>query len=157
MLLGFLGLGSAWLVSVAWIAAPHRLALLSTAIVCIAGAGGLIRLPRAIPPKVATELILTGRRIGSEEAHRLGLINHLVAKDQVMVKAKEVAAELGAKPPIAMRLNKQRFRELTEASFRDAEQAGMRIQSEAFESGEPQEMMRRFFEVRAERKQPGPR
>jgi enoyl-CoA hydratase/carnithine racemase len=99
------------------------------------------------------EMVLTGRLLDGEEAYRLGLINHLVAQDQVMAKAKEVAAELGAKPPIAMRLNKQRFRELTEAGFVDAEQAGMRIQSEAFDSGEPQEMMRRFFEVRAERKQ----
>jgi enoyl-CoA hydratase/carnithine racemase len=98
------------------------------------------------------EMVLTGRLLDGEEAYRLGLINHLVAKDQVMAKSKEVAAELGAKPPTAMRLNKQRFRELTEASFLDAEQAGMRIQSEAFESGEPQEMMRRFFQVRAERK-----
>jgi enoyl-CoA hydratase/carnithine racemase len=70
-----------------------------------------------------------------------------------MAKAREVAAQLAAKPPVAMRLNKQRFRELTEADFLDAEQAGARIQSEAFASGEPQQMMRRFFEVRAERKQ----
>lgn len=41
LLLGSLGLSSAWLVAVAWIAAPHRLALLITAVVCLLGAGGL--------------------------------------------------------------------------------------------------------------------
>lgn len=41
VLLGSLGLGSAWLVAVAWIAAPHRLALMITAVVCLLGAGGL--------------------------------------------------------------------------------------------------------------------
>ena len=41
VLLGSLGLGSAWLVTVAWIAAPHRLALLVAAVVCLVGAGGL--------------------------------------------------------------------------------------------------------------------
>jgi mercuric ion transport protein len=41
VLLGSLGLGSAWLVAVAWIAAPHRLALFVAAVVCLVGAGGL--------------------------------------------------------------------------------------------------------------------
>jgi mercuric ion transport protein len=37
LLLGSLGLGSAWLVAVAWLAAPHRVVLLSAAIVCLVG------------------------------------------------------------------------------------------------------------------------
>ena len=41
VLLGSLGLSSAWLVAVAWIAAPHRLGLLIAAVVCLVGAGGL--------------------------------------------------------------------------------------------------------------------
>ena len=40
LLLGSLGLGSAWLVAVAWLAAPHRIALLTAAIVCLVGGGG---------------------------------------------------------------------------------------------------------------------
>lgn len=41
LLLGSLGLGSAWLVTVAWIAAPHRLALLAAAASCLIVAGGI--------------------------------------------------------------------------------------------------------------------
>ena len=41
LLLGSLGLGSAWLVAVAWLAAPHRIALLIAAVVCLLGAGGM--------------------------------------------------------------------------------------------------------------------
>jgi mercuric ion transport protein len=41
LLSGSLGLGSAWLVTVAWIAAPHRLALLAIAIICLASGGGV--------------------------------------------------------------------------------------------------------------------
>jgi enoyl-CoA hydratase/carnithine racemase len=98
------------------------------------------------------EMVLTGQLLDGDECHRIGLINYLVPKDQVMTRAREVAAQLAAKPPVAMRLNKQRFRELTETGFLDAEQAGARIQSEAFASGEPRAMMEQFFAVRAERK-----
>ena len=42
LLLGSLGLGSAWLVTVAWIAAPHRLALLALAVGCLAAGGVLL-------------------------------------------------------------------------------------------------------------------
>lgn len=42
LLLGSLGLGSAWLVAVAWLAAPHRLALLAIAVTSLVGAGGLL-------------------------------------------------------------------------------------------------------------------
>lgn len=41
-LLGSVGLGSAWLIAVAWLAAPHRLVLLGLAIVCLGGAGGFL-------------------------------------------------------------------------------------------------------------------
>jgi mercuric ion transport protein len=41
LLLGSLGLGSAWLVTVAWLAAPHRLALLAVAVVCLVSGGGV--------------------------------------------------------------------------------------------------------------------
>jgi|SRR5271154_3684905 len=41
ILLGSLGLGSAWLVTVAWLAAPHRIALLIAAVACLVGAGAV--------------------------------------------------------------------------------------------------------------------
>lgn len=42
LLLGSLGLGSAWLLTVAWFAAPHRIALLAVAIVCLASGAGVL-------------------------------------------------------------------------------------------------------------------
>jgi mercuric ion transport protein len=56
ILLGSLGLSSAWLVAVAWIAAPHRLAFLIAAVICLMGAGGLFvwrRRAAACTPGVA--------------------------------------------------------------------------------------------------------
>ncbi|HZS82539.1 MAG TPA: enoyl-CoA hydratase/isomerase family protein [Stellaceae bacterium] len=101
------------------------------------------------------ELTLTGRLMPAEECLACGLLNHLVPRQEVMAKAREVAALLAAKPPIAMRLNKQRFREMTEAGFRDAIEAGRRIQREAYESGEPQAWMESFFAKRTRRNAPG--
>ena len=98
------------------------------------------------------ELTLTGRMMDADECHRIGLIHHLVDEGAVMVKAREVASELAAKPPIAMRLNKQRFRQVTEPGFRDAIAAGIPIQRESYGSGEPARMMEAFFRERAARK-----
>jgi enoyl-CoA hydratase/carnithine racemase len=97
------------------------------------------------------ELTLTGRMMDAEECYRLGLIHHLVGEDGVMSKARQIAQELAAKPPIAMRLNKQRFRAVTEAGFRDAIAAGIPIQRESYASGEPARMMEIFFRERAAR------
>ena len=98
------------------------------------------------------ELTLTGRMMDAEECHRLGLIHHLVDEADVLRKAQEIGRELAAKPPIAMRLNKQRFRAVTEPGFRDAIAAGIPIQRESYASGEPARMMEAFFRERAARK-----
>ena len=97
------------------------------------------------------ELTLTGRLLEGEECHRLGLINRLVAAEQVLPAALALATDLASKPPVAMRLNKQRFRELTEASFREALEAGARIQAEAYGTGEPARMMEAFLARRGQK------
>jgi enoyl-CoA hydratase len=95
------------------------------------------------------DLTLTGRMMDAEECVRIGLINRVVPEAEVMAASLALAEELAAKPPVAMRLNKQRFREVTEAGFRDCLEAGMRIQREAFSTGEPARMMEEFFAARA--------
>lgn len=99
------------------------------------------------------EMVLAGRMMDAEEAHAIGLIHHLVSGyDEVMPKAREVAAMLADKPPIAMRLTKRRFREATQDAYEEAFAAGAAIQNEAYASGEPQESMRRFFAERQARR-----
>lgn len=98
------------------------------------------------------ELTLTGRMISAEECHRVGLISELVSADRVLPRALELARELARKPPVAMRLNKARFREVTEPGFVDALRAGEVMQKESYGSGEPARMMEEFFRQRAARK-----
>lgn len=100
------------------------------------------------------DLTLTGRMMDAEECHRIGLINRLVPQDRVMEEAMALARELATKPPVAMRLNRQRLREMTEAGFRDCLAAGIRIQRESFASGEPTRMMNEFLALRAARARP---
>ncbi len=98
------------------------------------------------------DLTLTGRMMDAEECFRIGVINRLVPQAQVMAAALELATELAGKPPVAMRLNRARFREVTEAGFRDCLAAGIRNQREAYATGEPARMMEEFLAKRAAKK-----
>jgi enoyl-CoA hydratase/carnithine racemase len=98
------------------------------------------------------DLTLTGRMMDADECFRIGLINRIVPQEQVMEAALALATELASKPPVAMRLNKARFREVTEASFRECLAAGIRNQREAYATGEPARMMEEFLAKRAARK-----
>lgn len=98
------------------------------------------------------DLTLSGRMMDAEEAYRIGLINRIVPRERVMAEAMALAQELAEKPPVAMRLNKARFREVTEAGFRDCLAAGVRNQRIAYATGEPARMMEQFLAIRAARK-----
>ena len=95
------------------------------------------------------DLTLTGRMMNADECVAIGIINRLVPSEDVLPTAVALAEELATKPPVAMRLNKARFREVTEFGFRDCLDAGMRVQRESFASGEPARMMEKFFAERA--------
>ncbi|MDB5714818.1 MAG: enoyl-CoA hydratase [Sphingomonadales bacterium] len=68
-----------------------------------AGAGGVHRLPRALPRNVALELVMTGNSLGAERAYALGLINRLVPSDAVIAEARQLAGEIATNAPISVR------------------------------------------------------
>lgn len=94
------------------------------------------------------ELTLTGRLMEADESHRLGLIHHIVPKEDVLARAIAIANELGSKPPVAMALDKARFREMTEPSFRETIEAAVRAHRTSYESNEPQRMVEAFYRTR---------
>ncbi len=69
-------------------------------------AGGLQRLPRAIGPKRALGMILTGRRVSAQEGYELGFVNEVVPGEQLMAKANEWAEQILSCSPLSIRASK---------------------------------------------------
>lgn len=65
--------------------------------------GGTVRLPRLIGLSHALDLILTGRPVGADEAHRIGLVNRVAPKGQALAVALDLARSLSALPQRCMR------------------------------------------------------
>lgn len=72
----------------------------------IAGAGGLLRMPRHIPLKVVMNLILTGESMSAADALRWGLINQVVPHDQLLPAAIAVAEKICESSPVAISASK---------------------------------------------------
>jgi crotonobetainyl-CoA hydratase len=72
----------------------------------IAGAGGLLRLPRQLPLKVAMEVILTGRPMSPVEAKEWGVVNRVVPHELLLDMAIELANEIIANAPVAVSVSK---------------------------------------------------
>lgn len=69
----------------------------------VAAAGGLARLPRAVPRNLALEMIATGAAITAERALAAGLVNHLVEPGTARAKALEIAEAVARNAPVAVR------------------------------------------------------
>src|SRR4051794_24597586 len=62
-----------------------------------------------VSPKVAMELMLSGRRVPAAEAHRLGLVSRVLPADSFDSEVEDVVGSLARKPPVAVRLGKAAF------------------------------------------------
>jgi crotonobetainyl-CoA hydratase len=72
----------------------------------VADAGGVLRLPKRLPRAVALEMLLTGRRMGADEAARWGVVNRVAEPGAAMVAAREMAEEILQGAPLAIRATK---------------------------------------------------
>jgi crotonobetainyl-CoA hydratase len=71
---------------------------------------GTIKLRRRIPYHVAVEFLMTGRWMDAAEAKHWGLANHVVPRGAALTKAREIAAQLVAGPPLLFPAIKQLLR-----------------------------------------------
>ena len=74
------------------------------------GFGMSVTLPRVVGMQQAQLLFFTGRRIGGEEAHRIGLADLLVPQDQVRAQAQALAREIAVSAPIAVQSTRATLR-----------------------------------------------
>jgi enoyl-CoA hydratase len=93
----------------------------------VAGAGGLFRLPQALPRNIAFELGLTGDPISAERAYHFGLVNELCEPGQALDTALALAERVAANAPIAVRETLRLMKELPgldeETGFRESGKA----------------------------------
>jgi acetyl-CoA C-acetyltransferase len=87
--------------------ATARFALSEVRVGLVAGAGGLVRLPRTIPPKIAADMILTGRRITAAEALSYGLVSRVVEAGDAVDGARALASEILDGSPTSVRVSLQ--------------------------------------------------
>jgi crotonobetainyl-CoA hydratase len=73
----------------------------------VAAAGGLLRLHRQIPPKVAAEAVFTGEPLSAVTALHWGLVNHVVPPGEVLATALVLAEKIAANAPLAVRASKR--------------------------------------------------
>ena len=95
----------------------------------VAGAGGLIRMPKRLPMAVALELAMTGDPIDAERARALGLVNAVVPADALLEEALALAGRIAANAPLAVRFSKMVMKRAAEVPESD----GWRINAEAVE------------------------
>jgi len=79
-----------------------------------------LKLPRRVPYHVAMELLLTGRWMDAIEAHHWGLVNETLPKDQLIVRANELADTLADGPPLVYAAIKEVLRETEGLAFQTA-------------------------------------
>ncbi len=68
----------------------------------IAGYGGSQRLPRQVGKGLAMQMLLTGEPISAQEAHRIGLVNEVVAQPELIPRAEAIAQKIIANAPLAV-------------------------------------------------------
>ncbi|HLI64777.1 MAG TPA: enoyl-CoA hydratase-related protein [Caulobacteraceae bacterium] len=110
--------------------------------------GGTWFLPRLIGWSKAAELIFTGRTLSAEQTVAMGLASEVVDDDQIMVRAREIAAEIAACAPLAVQASKRMMRMGLNETFNDHVHHVFLQLLPLFRSQDAAEGMRAFMEKR---------
>lgn len=112
------------------------------------GAGGTQRLTRTVGKALAMEMTLLGRRLKADEALQYGLVNKVVAKEQCLTEAIEIATRVAAQPPVAVRLTKKMVNRALEVPLSEGLAEERRHFYSLFNTDDQKEGMQAFMEKR---------
>jgi enoyl-CoA hydratase len=114
----------------------------------IPGAGGTQRLTRTLGKFLATDLVLTGRMIGAEEALRHGLAARIVPQEIIVEEAVRLGKDIAQKAPLSVRLAKEAIRHAFEGRVDDGIELERKLFYMLFASADAHEGMHAFLEKR---------
>ncbi|HZM81883.1 MAG TPA: crotonase/enoyl-CoA hydratase family protein [Candidatus Limnocylindrales bacterium] len=110
--------------------------------------GSAVRLPRQIPYTIAADILLTGRHLTAQEAHRIGLIGHVVPDGQALSVARGLAEQVAANGPLAVQAILRTIRETEGMAENEAFKLEAALGMRVFQSEDAKEGPRAFKEKR---------
>ena len=114
----------------------------------VAGAGGLLRLPKRIPYHLAMEIALSGEHFPAARLHQAGLVNAVVPAGQALSTAKELAARIALGGPLALTATKRVIAESADWPAAEAFRRQGEIITPVFTSADAREGALAFAEKR---------
>lgn len=106
-------------------------------------------LPRLVGPSVALDLLMSSRRVGGEEAYRLGLANYLVDTDELLGFCRRYIEDLAARcSPSSIAVMKRQVHEQFHAGLGDAERASQKLMVDSFGRPDFTEGVQSFIQKR---------
>jgi len=114
----------------------------------VANAGGLVRLPRQVPPKLASELILTGDIFPVQRLAEAGLVNRVVPEGEALAEAVKLAQTIAANGPMAVAVSRRVLRESLEWPEAEMFERQFVITAPVFASDDAREGASAFAEKR---------
>ncbi|MDP7564903.1 MAG: enoyl-CoA hydratase-related protein [Candidatus Marinimicrobia bacterium] len=114
----------------------------------IPGWGGTQRLPKIVGTGIANELITTGNQISAQEAHRIGLVNHVVTQTELMDTCKEIGKKILNNGPNAIAKSLNCIHESFDKSIEDGLEFEVKAFANLFSTEEAKEGLSAFVEKR---------
>jgi len=110
--------------------------------------GSTVRLPRQIPFCKAMEILLTAERIDAKEAHRIGLVNHVVPHEELMPTAEKIARRIADNGPLAVSAIKKSATECLSLPLPEAYAHEIDLATPVFQSEDAMEGPMAFMQKR---------
>jgi crotonobetainyl-CoA hydratase len=102
------------------VAAEHAEFFLPEANLGLIADNATIRLPKIVPPNIAREMLITGRRMSATEAQSWGIVNQVTSTENLMTAARELATKICAAAPLSVAAVLELVRDLEDVSTDDA-------------------------------------